>query len=184
MVRVRIAPSPTGYLHVGTARVAIYNWLFARNKKGKFILRIEDTDIQRSSSEMTQSIIDSMKWMGLNWDEGPISQCDRLDIYKKYAKELIKNTAEKKGHFCDYCYCLEDELKPRKQEALAAKKAWKCELKRGDECLGKRGREKNAMRLFTEQKGKISFVDKLRGELTKDLCDIEDFILMSIRLIF
>lgn len=173
MVRVRIAPSPTGYLHVGTARVALYNWLFARNMGGKFILRIEDTDIQRSSSEMTQSIIDSLKWMGLNWDEGPIKQCDRLDVYKKYVADLI-NTK-----ICDYCYCTEDELKPRKQASLIAKKAWKCEFKRCDKCLGKRDKDKAAVRFFTELEGKVSFIDKLRGELVKDLCDIEDFVLVK-----
>ncbi|MFA5031783.1 MAG: glutamate--tRNA ligase [bacterium] len=176
MIKVRIAPSPTGYLHVGTARTAIFNWLLARNQKGKFVLRIEDTDIKRSSQEMTQSIIDSLKWMGLNWDEGPILQCDRLENYKKNAEELIKTK------LCDFCYCTEEDLKPRKQNALAEKKSWKCNRP----CLSLPADERqkwimrpSAVRFFTESDGKVSFMDKLHGELTKDLHDIEDFILMK-----
>ncbi len=93
-VRVRFAPSPTGYLHIGGARTALFNWLFARHNKGIFLLRIEDTDQQRSTPEATQAILDSMQWLGLNWDEGPYFQSDRLSIYKKYAENLVlKNKA-------------------------------------------------------------------------------------------
>ena len=88
-VRVRFAPSPTGYLHIGGARTALFNWLFARHNKGIFLLRIEDTDQQRSTPEATQAILDSMQWLGLNWDEGPYFQSDRLSIYKKYAENLV-----------------------------------------------------------------------------------------------
>ncbi|MEK6635528.1 MAG: glutamate--tRNA ligase family protein, partial [Planctomycetota bacterium] len=77
-VRVRFAPSPTGYLHIGGARTALFNWLFARHNKGVFLLRIEDTDQQRSTEEATQAILDSMKWLGLDWDEGPHFQSRRL----------------------------------------------------------------------------------------------------------
>jgi len=89
-VRVRFAPSPTGYLHIGGARTALFNWLFARHNKGNFILRIEDTDKLRSTREATQAILDSMKWLGLDWDEGPYYQSQRLDIYKKHAKKLVE----------------------------------------------------------------------------------------------
>lgn len=89
-VRVRFAPSPTGYLHVGGVRTALFNWLFARNKGGKFILRIEDTDRARSTKEALDDILESLKWLGLNWDSGPFFQSERLDIYRKYAEELIK----------------------------------------------------------------------------------------------
>ena len=93
-VRARFAPSPTGYLHIGGARTALFNWLFARHNKGIFLLRIEDTDQQRSTPEATQAILDSMQWLGLNWDEGPYFQSDRLSIYKKYAENLVlKNKA-------------------------------------------------------------------------------------------
>lgn len=91
IVRVRFAPSPTGYLHVGGVRTALFNWLFARNKGGKFILRIEDTDKVRSTKEALDDILDSLKWLGLDWDEGPFFQSERLDSYKQYAQKLIDN---------------------------------------------------------------------------------------------
>lgn len=88
-VKVRFAPSPTGYLHIGGARTALFNWLFARHNKGVFLLRIEDTDQQRSTEEATQAILDSMRWLGLEWDEGPYFQSQRLPIYKQYAEKLV-----------------------------------------------------------------------------------------------
>jgi len=88
-VKVRFAPSPTGYLHIGGARTALFNWLFARHNKGIFLLRIEDTDRQRSTEEATQAILDSMKWLGLDWDEGPHFQSRRLSIYKQHAEKLV-----------------------------------------------------------------------------------------------
>ncbi len=88
-IRVRFAPSPTGFLHVGGARTALYNWLYARKNKGVFVLRIEDTDVQRSSQEMVDVILNSLKWLQLNWDEGPIYQSQRLDLYRKAAFELV-----------------------------------------------------------------------------------------------
>lgn len=88
-VKVRFAPSPTGYLHIGGARTALYNWLFARHNNGVFLLRIEDTDRQRSTEEATQAILDSLKWLGLDWDEGPHFQSQRLSTYKRYAETLV-----------------------------------------------------------------------------------------------
>ena len=85
----RFPPSPTGYLHIGGARTALFNWLFARQLGGKFILRIEDTDKARSTDEATRAIIDSMKWLGLNWDEGPYFQSQRYDIYNQYVERLL-----------------------------------------------------------------------------------------------
>jgi len=89
-VRVRFAPSPTGYLHVGGARTALFNWLFARKNKGVLILRVEDTDVERSSAEMTQGILDAMTWLGLDWDEGPFHQSQRIDLYKSAANRLLE----------------------------------------------------------------------------------------------
>ncbi len=89
-VRVRFAPSPTGYLHIGGARTALFNWLFARHHNGVFILRIEDTDIKRSEDKYLKEILDSLKWLGLDWDEGPYFQSKRFDLYKEYAERLIK----------------------------------------------------------------------------------------------
>lgn len=90
-VKVRFPPSPTGFLHIGGARTALYNWLFARHHNGKFILRIEDTDQSRSSDEATQTILDSLVWLGLDWDEGPIYQSKRLEIYQEYVEKLLKD---------------------------------------------------------------------------------------------
>ncbi|HEY9662858.1 MAG TPA: glutamate--tRNA ligase family protein, partial [Allocoleopsis sp.] len=88
-VRVRIAPSPTGNLHIGTARTAVFNWLFARHQGGKFILRVEDTDLERSRPEYTQNILEGLTWLGLTWDEGPFFQTDRMDLYQQKIQELL-----------------------------------------------------------------------------------------------
>jgi glutamyl-tRNA synthetase len=88
-VRVRIAPSPTGNLHIGTARTAVFNWLFARHHGGKFILRIEDTDQTRSRPEYTENILEGLTWLGLNWDEGPTYQSKRLDLYRQATQTLL-----------------------------------------------------------------------------------------------
>ncbi len=90
-VKVRFPPSPTGFLHIGGARTALYNWLFARHNNGKMVLRIEDTDRQRSTEEATQAILDSMTWLGLDWDEGPYHQSERLEIYNEHVEKLLKN---------------------------------------------------------------------------------------------
>lgn len=112
-VRVRIAPSPTGNLHIGTARTAVFNWLFARHHGGQFILRIEDTDTERSRREYTQNILDGLSWLGMNWDEGPIFQSDRLDIYKQKVQELLDLGLAYR------CYTSEAEL----EEMRSAQKA-------------------------------------------------------------
>ena len=88
-VRVRFAPSPTGYLHIGGVRTALFNWLFARHEKGVFILRIEDTDRERSTPGAIQAILDGLKWVGLDWDEGPLYQTARLALYKEHAEQLM-----------------------------------------------------------------------------------------------
>ena len=92
-VRVRFAPSPTGYLHIGGARTALYNFLFAKQHQGQFILRIEDTDVTRSTQESVQAIIKGFKWVGIDWDEGPYFQSQRLEIYQQYAEELIEKNS-------------------------------------------------------------------------------------------
>lgn len=119
-VRVRFAPSPTGPLHIGGARSALFNYLFARNKGGKFILRIEDTDLERSSRESEENIIQALRWLGINWDEGPdvegafgpYRQTERLSIYQHYTEKLLE---EGKAY---YCYCTEEELEDQRQNFL------------------------------------------------------------------
>ena len=104
-VRLRIAPSPTGYLHLGTARTALFNYLYARANNGKFLLRIEDTDLKRSSDSMVESIIEGLKWLGFKWDEEILFQSDHFDEYKKKALELYD-----KG-LAYWCYCTPEEIK-------------------------------------------------------------------------
>ena len=116
-VRVRIAPSPTGNLHIGTARTAVFNWLFARHHGGQFILRIEDTDQARSRPEYTQNILDGLTWLGLNWDEGPFFQTQRLDLYQKAIQTLLD-----KG-LAYYCYTSEAELEQMREAQKARKEA-------------------------------------------------------------
>ena len=110
-VRVRFAPSPTGALHIGGVRTAIFNWLFARHHSGKFILRIEDTDRTRSTEESIAEILDAMKWLGLDLDEGPFRQSDRLSIYQTYAQKLLEVGKAYR------CYCTQEELETRRKEA-------------------------------------------------------------------
>lgn len=112
-VRVRIAPSPTGNLHIGTARTAVFNWLYARHHGGTFILRIEDTDIERSRDEYTQNIFDGLQWLGLSWDEGPFYQSQRLDLYKQGVKTLLDQG------LAYYCYTSEVELEEMRDKQKA-----------------------------------------------------------------
>ena len=115
-VIVRFAPSPTGFLHIGGARTALFNWLLARHTGGKFILRIEDTDQVRSTKESIDAILDSMTWLGLDWDEGPVYQTDRLLLYREHVDRLLK---EGKAYAC---YCTPEELEERRQNALKEKR--------------------------------------------------------------
>ena len=115
-VILRFAPSPTGFLHIGGARTALFNWLLARNQKGKFILRIEDTDQVRSTRESIDAILESMTWLGLDWDKGPIYQTDRLHIYREHVERLLR---EGKVY---PCYCTPEELEEKRQRALKEKR--------------------------------------------------------------
>src|SRR3990167_4229855 len=121
-MRVRFAPSPTGQLHVGNARTALFNWLLARGSGGTFILRIEDTDVERSTKESEAAIIRDLRWLGLDWDEGPdigggrgpYRQSERLRLYQSYAKELLSADA------AYYCFCTTAQLEAERHDAVAA----------------------------------------------------------------
>src|SRR5213083_2987038 len=125
--RVRFAPSPTGYLHIGGARTALFNWLFARRHGGVFVLRIEDTDVERSSAEMVEGILDGLRWLGLDWDEGPYIggpygpyfQSERLDRYRALAEQLVASGS------AYYCYCTPGDLKARRDAAEREGTAWR-----------------------------------------------------------
>ena len=112
-IRTRFAPSPTGYLHVGGARTALFSWLYARKHGGRFVLRIEDTDLERSTAESVQAILDGMSWLGLDYDEGPFYQTQRFDRYK----EIIQQLLEQGDAY--HCYCSKDELEEMREQQRA-----------------------------------------------------------------
>ena len=112
-VRVRLAPSPTGNLHIGTARTAVFNWLFARHHGGTFILRVEDTDLERSRPEYTANILEGLTWLGLTWDEGPFYQTQRFDLYEKAIQELLDRGLAYR------CYCTPAELEAMREAQKA-----------------------------------------------------------------
>lgn len=184
-IRVRIAPSPSGNLHIGTARTALFNYLFAKKTDGKYILRIEDTDLDRSSDAYIKNIFDSLKALGLSWDEGPdvggaygpYSQSERFDIYPKYAQQLIDS-----GHAYE-CFCTPEELQAEKEEAQKNKIAHvysgKCKnlTEEQKEELRKQGR-KPAIRFHVESK-ELIFNDLVKGELKFNTSLIGDFVIMK-----
>lgn len=171
-VRVRFAPSPTGYLHIGGVRTALFNWLFARHEKGVFILRIEDTDRARSTPEAIQAILDGMKWVGLDWDEGPIYQTERLSIYKEQSDRLL---AEGKAYLC---YCTEEELDARRKEALARKELPKydgrCRRRSGAAPAG----VSPVTRFVSPQDGQTTVHDLIKGDVTFDNAQLDDLVIV------
>ncbi len=180
MVRVRFAPSPTGYLHIGGARTALFNYLFARNQGGKFILRIEDTDQARSTEESVGAILRSMKWLGMEWDEGPEKeghfapyfQSQRLHIYKQYAELLID-----KG-FAYRCYCTAEELERKREEnlkkGLPTRYDGKCRniTEKRDLPFAIRFKVPN-------NREYVSFDDLLHDKITVVTSEIEDFVILK-----
>ncbi len=168
-VRTRFAPSPTGYLHIGGARTALFNWLFAKHHKGAFVLRIEDTDVARSTTESIQAILDGMEWLGLNWDEGPIFQSQRFDLYRKYAYELLE-----KG-LIYRCYCTPAELEARREAALKEGRPPKYDGR----CAGiKAPLDKPFALRFMVLPGTTSFNDVIKGPISFDNASIEDLIIL------
>ncbi|RKX29523.1 MAG: glutamate--tRNA ligase [Candidatus Zixiibacteriota bacterium] len=175
-IRVRIAPSPTGYLHVGTARTAIFNWLFARANNGQFIVRIEDTDAERSRSDLIEPILDALKWLGMDWDEPPYFQSQRMDHYNPYVDKLLEA-----GH-AYRCFCTPEELEQRRKEAMAAKQSpsynKKCRHLSPQEIEDnlKKGMP-FAVRLAIPE-GETSYDDLVSGTVTKQNVEIEDFVIL------
>ena len=183
--RLRFAPSPTGYLHVGGARTALFNWLYCRRHGGTFILRIEDTDVERSSADMVTGILDSLRWLGLEWDEGPGAggphgpyfQSERLDLYRRAAADLVAA-----GH-AYYCYCRPDELKARREAALAAGAEsmydGRCRsLSTDDIARREAAGDPRAIRMRVPEGGATTFVDLVHGPITVDHANLEDFVVL------
>jgi len=183
-LRVRFAPSPTGYLHVGGARTALFNWLLARRHGGVFVLRIEDTDAERSSDEMVEGILDGLRWLGLDWDEGPkiggehspYFQSQRFDRHRQMAAELVA-----KGH-AYYCYCTPDELKARREAAEKIEGGWKydrvcCALAPDEVAKREAAKMPRAVRVKVPP-GSTKFDDLVHGPIEFDHANIEDFVIL------
>lgn len=182
--RVRFAPSPTGYLHVGGARTALFNWLYARRQGGTFVLRIEDTDVHRSSTDMVTGILDGLRWLGLDWDEGPevggphvhYFQSQRLDRYRAVSARLVAE-----GH-AYYCYCSQDRLREQREKAEARGEAWQYDRA----CLGlapERIAQLEATAAprvvrFKVPAANTAFDDAVHGRIEFDTRTIEDFVVL------
>jgi nondiscriminating glutamyl-tRNA synthetase len=185
-IRVRFAPSPTGYLHIGNARTALFNYLFAKKYNGTFVLRIEDTDQERSTKEVIEIIVESLKWLGIVWDEGyfgegkeigdygPYTQMRRLNLYNKYINQLIE---EKKAY---YCFCTEEEIEEKRKiavkEGLVYKYDGKCKNLKNED-IEKYKKEKRYVVRFNVSSGIIEFEDLIRGTVKFDAKEIGDFVI-------
>ena len=182
--RVRFAPSPTGFLHVGGARTALFNWLLARRTGGVFVLRIEDTDLERSSEEMVGGIFDGLRWLGLDWDEGPgiggefgpYIQSERLDRHRAMAKRLVAG-----GH-AYHCYCTAENLKAKRDAAEQSGSAWRydrtCASLTPDEIAARERARTPRLVRFRVPAGPTRFDDLVHGPIEFDGANIEDFVLL------
>jgi glutamyl-tRNA synthetase len=173
--RVRFAPSPTGYLHVGGARTALFNWLFARHEGGTFILRVEDTDTERNRPELVDGILDSLKWLGLNWDEGPIFQSQRLPLYRAAAEKLVAAGA---AYLC-YCppekYAGGDYSESETDDEPARRRVTRCGCREGKTAPGD---QKPAIRFRVPLGETTAFEDIVFGRNETANDEIEDFVLL------
>jgi glutamyl-tRNA synthetase len=175
--RVRFAPSPTGYLHVGSARTALFNWLFARHFGGTLVLRIEDTDLERSTEEMVEGILQGMRWLGMDWDEGPFYQTQRTEMYRANAAKLVES-----GH-AYYCFCSKDELERRRQIAAAGGRPPKyegtCRKLAPEESARRRSAgESGIVRFAVPESGVTAFEDAVFGRIEFANSELEDFVLL------
>lgn len=185
-VRVRFAPSPTGPFHIGGARSALFNWLFARRMGGKMVLRIEDTDLERSSRESEENIKAALRWLGIDWDEGvdvggpygPYRQTERLDIYRKFTEQLLATGQ------AYYCYCTEEELEAERKACLARNEAprysGRCRhlSPQQRQALAAEGRQP-VVRFHVPPHETVSFHDMVRGTVSFDTDGIGDFIIVK-----
>jgi glutamyl-tRNA synthetase len=182
--RLRFAPSPTGYLHVGGARTALFNWLYARHHGGVFVLRIEDTDVERSSWEMVSGIVDGLRWLGLDWDEGPdvggphgpYFQSERLQKYRAAAERLVAE-----GH-AYYCYCSPEALKAQREEAERRGEAWNydrtCARLSADEVAEREAAGQPRAIRFRVPEGATRFDDLVHGPIEFANANLEDFVVL------
>ena len=168
-VRTRFAPSPTGFLHIGGARTALLSWAYARRHGGTFVLRIEDTDLERSTQQSVDAILDSMKWLGIDWDEGPFFQMKRLARYKEVAEQLIAS-----GH------AYRDYMPKEDLEILRKKQTERGEKPRYDRAIGQRyrGTGPAPIRFMTPQQGEVGWSDLVKGPIAFPNSELDDLVIM------
>src|SRR5215471_2948851 len=174
-IRVRFAPSPTGYLHVGGARTALFNWLFARHHGGTLVLRIEDTDLERSTPEMVEGILVGLRWLGIDWDEGPFHQTDRMALYRAAAGRLLNG-----GH-AYYCFCTKEQLERQRAQGVAEGRVTRdaCRsLGREEAARRIEAGEGAAIRFAVPETGSTAFDDAVFGCVEFANSEIEDFVLL------
>ncbi|HLI63482.1 MAG TPA: glutamate--tRNA ligase [Terriglobales bacterium] len=173
--RLRFAPSPTGYLHVGGARTALFNWLYARHYGGTLVLRIEDTDLERSTPEMVDGILVGLRWLGIDWDEGPYQQTDRMALYRAAADRLVHS-----GH-AYYCFCTKEQLEQQRAQAVAEggvpRDACR-DLPAGEVQRRLDAGQRAATRFAVPQTGSTLFEDAVFGRVEVVNAEIEDFVLL------
>ncbi|RMG58590.1 MAG: glutamate--tRNA ligase [Deltaproteobacteria bacterium] len=169
-VKTRFAPSPTGYLHIGGARTALFNWLFARNQGGTFVLRIEDTDSERSTEESAREIVEAMEWLGLNWDEGPYFQSQRLALYREYVERLLSQGKAYR------CYCTKEELEEERKRALSQGKKPRYNRR----CLENppSDRKEFAVRFLCPDEGETVVEDLVKGTVVFKNDELDDLIIL------
>jgi glutamyl-tRNA synthetase len=172
MIRTRFAPSPTGYLHVGGARTALFSWAYARRYGGKFVLRIEDTDLERSTDESVQAIIDGMRWLGLDWDEGPFHQMQRLERYREVADRLIH---EGKAY---RCYCTKVELDQMREAQRARGEKPRYDGRWRDSKAPPPPGIKPVIRFMNPLDGDVTFNDLVKGPITISNAELDDLVLL------
>ena len=170
-IRVRFAPSPTGHLHIGGARTALFNWLFARHTGGRFVLRIEDTDTTRSTDEYIESIMEGLKWLGLDWDEGPFRQTERTGLHVAAVNKLLEN-----GN-AYYCYCSPEELEARRQEAQKSGKPLRYDRRCRERKEPIEG-IKPTVRFAMPLEGTLVINDMIKGGVTFNNEELDDLIIM------
>jgi glutamyl-tRNA synthetase len=170
--RLRFAPSPTGYLHIGGARTALFNWLYARRHHAVFILRIEDTDRDRSTPESVQAILDGLRWLGIDWDEGPYFQTERLAIYQDWSERLISQGLAYR------CYCTREMLEERRAAFEREKRTYRYE----GTCRNLKdypADKPHVVRFKMPQvEGSLTFTDKVIGKISKEFSDLDDFVIL------
>ncbi|MBA0921958.1 MAG: glutamate--tRNA ligase [Nitrosospira sp.] len=172
MIRTRFAPSPTGYLHIGGARTALFSWAYARRHGGKFVLRIEDTDLERSNTQSTQAIIDGMAWLGIDYDEGPFYQMQRLERYREAAEQLLRSGD------AYHCYASKNELEIMREQQRAAGLKPRYDGRWRDSKKTPPIGIKPVIRLKNPTSGNVVFNDLIKGPITVTNNELDDLVLM------